>query len=78
VLFRSGGLAAFLAAHPAVERGALARQLEVARKERASGKPPGAGRALFRMISSALEDAAAAADAARDGDGDGDSEDGAG
>ena len=33
----------------------LARQLNAAQRERATGKPPGAGRALFRMINERLK-----------------------
>jgi ribosome-associated protein len=71
LLDEEGALAAFGEAFPTADHGAVARQIEAARKERSSGKPPGAGRALFRMVSAALDAAAAAAsDADADDDDD--------
>lgn len=78
LLDEEGALAAFRAAFPTADHGAVARQLEAARQERKSGKPPGAGRALFRMISGALEvEAQRAEDAPEGGDDGGDGDDGA-
>lgn len=59
-----GGAAAFHAAFPEADHSGLSQQIADARRERMSGKPPGAGRALFRRISSTLEADAAAKDAA--------------
>jgi ribosome-associated protein len=57
--------AAFAAAHPAADAALLERLIESARLERTTGKPPGAGRALFRHVTHTIERAAqqAAADA---------------
>jgi ribosome-associated protein len=61
-----GGAAAFHAAFPDADHSGLSQQLAEARRERNGGKPPGAGRALFRRISATLEaDAAATAAAAQ-------------
>lgn len=66
LLDEEGALAAFSATFPTADHGAVSRQIEAARKERTSGKPPGAGRALFRMVTAALEAAESAAAAADD------------
>lgn len=59
------GAAAFHAAFPTADHSGLSQQIADARRERLpGGKPPGAGRALFRRISSVLEADAAAKEAA--------------
>ncbi len=58
------GLGAFRAAYPTGNLNPLPRLIENARSERATTKPPGASRALFRHISSVMEAAAVAAAAA--------------
>jgi ribosome-associated protein len=55
------GVAAFFAAFPTADHSGLSQQLADARRERKTGKPPGAARALFRRIIAVLE----AADAAK-------------
>jgi ribosome-associated protein len=60
------GIEAFRAAFPTANHKPLPRMIEDAKLERSSGKPPGAGRALFRHISAALEAAEDAAEATED------------
>jgi ribosome-associated protein len=45
---------AFLARFARTDRAALAKLVEEARRERATGRPRGAGRALFRLVIAAL------------------------
>jgi ribosome-associated protein len=75
--------AAFTAAHPTVESTRLAALVTDARRERTTGRPPGAARALFRTILTALsaaaepagDDAAEDAEDETDADGDADGDD---
>jgi ribosome-associated protein len=55
VLDDPGGLQAFLEAHPAAPREALADIVADARVERARGAPPRKSRALFRALKQILE-----------------------
>lgn len=64
LLEEAEGPAAFRAEFPTVNHKPLPRMIEDARLERSTGKPPGAGRALFRHISAVLEAAADAAEEA--------------
>lgn len=73
LLDETGAPDAFAAAHPAADHPLLLRLLDAAHRERAVGKPPGAGRALFRHIIAVLDGAerdrelaAEAAEAAED------------
>lgn len=74
LLEEEGGPEAFRAAFPTANLLPLPRLLEAARSERATGKPPGAARALFRHISAVLEAASASA-LSGDGDDDDDRDD---
>lgn len=77
LLDEEGGLAAFVATYAAVviDAEALARQIAAARNERTTGKPPGAGRALFRQIAAVLDSAEAAeASAGEDGEAEADAD----
>ncbi len=58
--------AAFRASFRTASHQALPRLVEEARAERTTGKPPGAGRALFRHINAVLDDAATEAALADD------------
>lgn len=62
----AGALPAFQAEHPSSDGSLLARFIAAAQQERTSGRPPGAGRALFRHITGVLETTAAAAEADED------------
>jgi ribosome-associated protein len=59
-----GSAAAFHAAFPDADHSGLSQQIADARRERNGGKPPGAGRALFRRISFTLGADATAKEAA--------------
>ena len=56
----TGSLDEFVAAHPATDAAKLATLLGRARTERSAGGPPHASRALFRLITAQLRDAAQA------------------
>jgi ribosome-associated protein len=62
LLDEAGGLADFVAEHPAADRAELAALVNAARAERATGGPPHRQRALFRAIRKASAPAAAAGD----------------
>jgi ribosome-associated protein len=55
LLAEDAALTEFVAAHPGVDREALASMVGDARAERASGRPPHRFRALFRLVSRTLD-----------------------
>ncbi len=59
---------AFVAEHPTIAPTRLAGLIEAATRERATGRPPGAARALFRFVLDALSAPAADPDDAAAGD----------
>lgn len=59
-------IAAFTAAHPTDAAARLPALIADARRERDTGRPPGAGRALFRIILPALTDATVGEDDGED------------
>jgi ribosome-associated protein len=65
VLDEPDGLQAFVAAHPAAPREALAALVADARAERARGAPPRNARALFRALKRILDDEEGAGTATR-------------
>jgi ribosome-associated protein len=67
------GLAALLAEHPTADGARLGKLVEDAVREKATGKPPGAARALFRAILAVLD--APAAEPAPDEDSEDEDED---
>jgi ribosome-associated protein len=67
------GLAAFTADFPGSADERWPRLIDAARRERDTGRPPGAGRALFREVIAALKDAQAPAEP-DDADADADAE----
>ncbi|MEZ4403789.1 MAG: ribosome biogenesis factor YjgA [Kofleriaceae bacterium] len=64
-------VAAFVAEFPSADAARLTRMVDDARRERATTRPPGAGRALFRALTAAIAEAdVEAPDAADDDDDD--------